>query len=450
MIERHTIRATWWARLASVAAVLLLVGTTRAQADAWNDKTTLRFSAPVMIPGATLQPGEYVFRLMDLRSNRHMVQVLTADESRVIATTHAIPVKRLDPKDTTTLTFNPTAEGTPPALKAWYYPGSIYGHEFIYPDEQARQIAARSKTIVLSEDAGAGDASKGSLRVYNADGTHTAWRADDAVIREWNTWSKDASARARTATDAAMNETRRDATAPLVDTAGKAMRVRVNDLEERAGQYTGKMISVDAEVEKVLGPRLFTIDEPSWADLDGEILVHMPTALATLVRPDDRVTITGTVQPFVQAEVEREWNWFGGGPEISAQLSRRPVLVASRVVGGGDDRALFISRNTDSSSRTANGVVSSVRDITPAAVGKAVELNRVEVERVVAGRGFFVASGPQTVFVRPADGQVPNVKAGQTVSIDGFVLTLPPGARDEVIGDGDSASDVYVYATDIS
>ena len=445
MFTRHP----WWTRLTLASTLLVFIGIAHVQADPWNDKTTLRFSESVIIPGATLQPGEYVFRLMDLKASRHMVQIFNADESRVIATTHAIPVKRRDPEATTTLTFNATAEGTPPALKAWYYPGSIYGHEFIYPEAEARQIASRSKTIVLSDDAASGDAARGSLRVYNADGTHAPWAADNAVIREWTVWSDGVAARARTATDAGRGAARR-ATAPLVDSAGAAMRVAVGDLEEHAGKYTGKAISVDAEVEKVLGPRLFTIDEPSWADLDGEILVYMPSSLATLVRADDLVTITGTMQPFVQAEVEREWKWFAGGPEVSAQLSRRPVLVASRIAGGDDDRALFIATSAATSSTDGSGTVSSVREITSAAVGTSVDVKQAEVGRVVAGRGFFVGTGPEAVFVRAASGEGPKVTAGQTVSLEGVVLALPAGAGSEVKSGHTDSPDVYVYATKIS
>ena len=449
MITRHAIPDPWWVRVTILSMLLLFFGTARVQADTWNDKTTLRFPAPVLIPGATLPAGEYVFRLMDLKSNRHVVQILTADESRVVATTHAVPVKRKNSQDTTTLTFNPTAEGSPPALKAWYYPGSTYGHEFIYPEAQAKQIAARSKTIVLSEGAGSGDTAHGSLRVYNADGTQGPWPADDAVIREWTVWSEGAATRARSATDAAHGAERR-ATAPLIDSAGAAMRVPVGELEEHARRFTGKMISVDAEVEKVLGPRLFTIDEPSWADLDGEILVHMPTALAALVRPDDRVTITGTMQPFVQADVERDWNWFAGGSEISVQLSRRPVLVASRVSGGDDDRALFLSRNTAPSSSNGPGPVSSVREIATSAVGRAVDLNQVKVGRVLPGRGFFVGVGSDAVFVRPANDQKLQVQSGQMVSLQGVVLTLPAGARKDVTNGSGQGSGVYVYATEVS
>lgn len=47
------------------------------------------------------------------------------------------------------------------------------------------------------------------------------------------------------------------------------------------------------EVDDGLGPRLFKIDEPNWADLVGAILVSVPTTLAAMAREADRVTMTG-------------------------------------------------------------------------------------------------------------------------------------------------------------
>ena len=133
MNSRQDIWHIWWARLASLTMLFIILAAGLSRADSWNDKTRLRFTGPIMVPGTTLPPGEYVFELMDLRSNRHMVQIKNADESKVFATAQAVPIKRQDPQGTTTLTFNPTSAGAPPALRAWYYPGSIYGHEFIYP-----------------------------------------------------------------------------------------------------------------------------------------------------------------------------------------------------------------------------------------------------------------------------------------------------------------------------
>lgn len=187
-MRQHDISRTWSARLASltVAGLLFTAGAVEAQ---WLNKSTMTFSKPVMVPGATLAPGTYVFELHDLLPTLHTIQIKTEDESRIIATAQAVPVKRMDLDGTTTLEFtSPTAEA-PPAMKAWFYPGTRYGHEFLYPEAQARKIAETSKMKVLSEDPPAGDAD-GGVFVFDQTGNRMRYTSDAEVTREWGEWSK--------------------------------------------------------------------------------------------------------------------------------------------------------------------------------------------------------------------------------------------------------------------
>ena len=57
----------------------------------------------------------------------------------------------------------------------------------------------------------------------------------------------------------------------------------------------------------------------------------------------------------------------------------------------------------------------TVNDVTAEAVGRMVELDGVEVQRIVPGRGFFVASGAKSILVRPAGGEHGRIEPGQTV-----------------------------------
>src|SRR6478672_294540 len=78
--------------------VLCMVLSSTASAQTRNKRTTVKFSAPVEIPGAgaqVLPAGTYVFRLLDSQSDRHIVQVFNADESHLYATILAIPNYRL-------------------------------------------------------------------------------------------------------------------------------------------------------------------------------------------------------------------------------------------------------------------------------------------------------------------------------------------------------------------
>ncbi len=46
------------------------------------------------------------------------------------------------------ITFEKCAAGAPEALRAWFYPGMDYGHEFVYPRTRARELAKLTKQPV--------------------------------------------------------------------------------------------------------------------------------------------------------------------------------------------------------------------------------------------------------------------------------------------------------------
>src|SRR5690349_4627191 len=112
-----------------------------AKADPWNQKTIFTFSGSVEIPGQVLPGGTYVFKLADSSSNRHIVQVFNKDENHLYGTFLAIPDYRLKPTSQPIITFNERAAGSPPAVKAWFYPSQNYGHEFVYPKSKAVELA---------------------------------------------------------------------------------------------------------------------------------------------------------------------------------------------------------------------------------------------------------------------------------------------------------------------
>jgi hypothetical protein len=126
-----------------------------AKADDWNNKTVITFSGPVEIPGVhltgfgTLPAGTYVFKLLDSRSDRHIVQIFSEDMKTVYATILAIPNFRLQATDKTVITFSERPAGEPEALRAWFYPGKNWGDEFVYPKARAMEIAKTAKMPVL-------------------------------------------------------------------------------------------------------------------------------------------------------------------------------------------------------------------------------------------------------------------------------------------------------------
>lgn len=62
----------------------------------------------------------------------------------------AIPDYRLKPTGKPIITFEERAAGSPEAVKAWFYPGFNYGHEFVYPKAKAVDLAKANKQPVPS------------------------------------------------------------------------------------------------------------------------------------------------------------------------------------------------------------------------------------------------------------------------------------------------------------
>ena len=136
-------------------AVLGVAFSPSARADSWDKKTTITFSGPVEIPGVHLQgygvlpAGTYVFKVLDSKSDRHIVQIFSKDELTIYATILAIPNLRLKATDKTVMTFRERPAGQPEALRAWFYPGKEWGEEFVYPKARAIVLAKETNMPVL-------------------------------------------------------------------------------------------------------------------------------------------------------------------------------------------------------------------------------------------------------------------------------------------------------------
>jgi LPXTG-motif cell wall-anchored protein len=124
-------------------AVLVFVSLlpTLSQADQWDRKTVMTFSQAVEIPGKILPAGTYTFKTNNIPSSRNIVQIFNQDETQLIATILAIPNYRLTSTGETVVKFAERPSRSPQALKAWFYPGEYFGHEFAYPKERALELA---------------------------------------------------------------------------------------------------------------------------------------------------------------------------------------------------------------------------------------------------------------------------------------------------------------------
>ena len=132
-------------------------------------------------------------------------------------------------------------------------------------------------------------------------------------------------------TDPAPPAASSDAT-PAANTA-----IGVEDVMKNPDRYLGQEITVIGEVDEVLSPMAFALDEdaPLEAGIDNDLLVFYPKS-ASLADLDDQwlndeVRVTGTVGKMTVIEIEREVGW-DLDPKIEAEVEKQgPVLIAKKV-----------------------------------------------------------------------------------------------------------------------
>ena len=83
-------------------------------------------------------------------ADRNVVEVFNKDENHLYGTFLAIPDYRLKPTGKTIITFEERGAGAPEAVKAWFYPGDNFGHDFVYPKVKAVELAKANKQPVAS------------------------------------------------------------------------------------------------------------------------------------------------------------------------------------------------------------------------------------------------------------------------------------------------------------
>lgn len=133
-------------RRTQLALAVAMAAFAAAPLAAQDRATTVEFKTATRLPGVTLQPGTYVFRLGQPATNQNVVEVYSSDGSKKIATLLTVDYATPPSGDVTTVVFEKT---NPPVLRAWYFPGETIGREFVYTEAEAKTISAAAHTPVL-------------------------------------------------------------------------------------------------------------------------------------------------------------------------------------------------------------------------------------------------------------------------------------------------------------
>lgn len=140
-------------RVLAISAFALMISVPMAYAQI-PEASVLPVDEPLDVGGTILQPGTYNIRLVEGFGNRNQVQITSPDLKTIYATVMTIP-HQLDPGEempNTMFVFYPAGDGLPRALRTWYAPDPVSkgGHDIVYEESRAKQLARLNKTRVPS------------------------------------------------------------------------------------------------------------------------------------------------------------------------------------------------------------------------------------------------------------------------------------------------------------
>ena len=134
--------------LATMLAFLIMLPSARASQE--DQATKLTFTKAVQIPGRVLPAGTYWFMAVETNTAPKIIEVFNSDRSTLYATILTINTERSNPTDDTAITFANRGSMQPETIVSWFYPGDELGHEFVYSNQEERELAQVKHYTVMA------------------------------------------------------------------------------------------------------------------------------------------------------------------------------------------------------------------------------------------------------------------------------------------------------------
>ncbi len=129
---------------------LLLLPVARASEN--DQATKVTFDQAVQIPGRVLPAGTYWFVLPEDISRHFVVYIYNSDRTVLVTTLLTASVEREKSTDKTEITFAERDPMHPEAIVTWFYPGRAIGHEFLYSQQERKELALGNRQTVVAGD----------------------------------------------------------------------------------------------------------------------------------------------------------------------------------------------------------------------------------------------------------------------------------------------------------
>jgi hypothetical protein len=119
-----------------------------------SEFSTWTINEPTEVSGTVLQPGTYRLSVMRTPTSRNFVRVMSEDGQTLYTTALTVPrvLRANEDMPNNMFVYYPAAPGQPRVLRTWFAaapPGGI-GHDFVYDERRARELARRAETPVVT------------------------------------------------------------------------------------------------------------------------------------------------------------------------------------------------------------------------------------------------------------------------------------------------------------
>jgi hypothetical protein len=136
-------------------ALLGLAFATTASAQSPVERSFFELTEPLEVGKTTLQPGSYQIKVVPTRSSRNILQVWSADETKLFATLLSIPHTEgpsTEQVPNSRYIYYPADANHNKALRTWFASTtpSSGGHDIVYTKQRAMELAALVEAPVVA------------------------------------------------------------------------------------------------------------------------------------------------------------------------------------------------------------------------------------------------------------------------------------------------------------
>lgn len=213
----------------------------------------------------------------------------------------------------------------------------------------------------------------------------------------------------------------------------------LGQIKDNASAYNNRRVTVQGEVDKIVGERAFAIKSGGMFGKDRMLVITPEPARLSgqPVQKGDDLMLTGTVRAQTFDQIEQETG-VRFSPEVKVEYRDKPVLVADHLALK-DRPSVAWSYPSQQPRAGAGGAITDVSQIASSRrpeslVGETIQLRGVNVQEVSGTQAFWVgdnAAERVLVVVEQPYGQVQSadeLDEGETVNIQGTVQRMPDPA----------------------